>query len=188
MSKQVINNGETGLSVRTKLNENFTELYTGAETVAATEKATPVDADVVPIQDSAASFIKKKVTWANIKATLKSYFDTLYSTIASATQIAGVNNQVGTTYTLVLSDAGKIVRCANVAAVTVTVPPNSDVAIPVNTTLTIEQSDVGVVTAAEGVGVTLNALDSGLSTMGQYAVITLIKVDTDVWTVIGGTV
>lgn len=27
MARQTINNGETGLSVRTKLNENFTELY-----------------------------------------------------------------------------------------------------------------------------------------------------------------
>lgn len=27
MSKQIINNGESGLSARTKLNQNFTELY-----------------------------------------------------------------------------------------------------------------------------------------------------------------
>ena len=27
MAKQVINNGESGLVVRTKLNDNFTELY-----------------------------------------------------------------------------------------------------------------------------------------------------------------
>lgn len=44
-----------------------------------TGKATPVDADVTLIEDSAASNAKKKVTWANIKATLKTYFDTLYS-------------------------------------------------------------------------------------------------------------
>jgi hypothetical protein len=47
-------------------------------THAATSKATPVDADEVPLVDSAASNVLKKVTWANVKATLKTYFDTLY--------------------------------------------------------------------------------------------------------------
>ena len=44
----------------------------------ATEKTTPVDADMVGLMDSAASNILKKLSWANIKATLKTYFDTLY--------------------------------------------------------------------------------------------------------------
>lgn len=37
----------------------------------------PLDADVLPIVDTA-NTTTKKVTWANIKATLKTYFDTLY--------------------------------------------------------------------------------------------------------------
>jgi len=36
-----------------------------------------LDADVLPIVDNATS-TTKKITWANIKATLKTYFDTLY--------------------------------------------------------------------------------------------------------------
>lgn len=48
---------------------------------ALTGKTTPVDADMTVIEDSAASNAKKKVTWANIKATLKAYLDTLYATI-----------------------------------------------------------------------------------------------------------
>lgn len=43
-----------------------------------TAKTTPVDADTMPLNDSAASNVAKKVTWANIKATLKAYFDGLY--------------------------------------------------------------------------------------------------------------
>ena len=50
----------------------------GSAINGSTAKTTPVDADVVPILDSAASNILKKVSWANIKATLKTYFDTLY--------------------------------------------------------------------------------------------------------------
>lgn len=47
-------------------------------THAATSKTTPVDADELPVSDSAATFGLKKLTWANLKATLKTYFDGLY--------------------------------------------------------------------------------------------------------------
>ena len=46
---------------------------------AATGKTTPVDADETALLDSAVSYGLKKLTWANIKATLKTYFDTLYN-------------------------------------------------------------------------------------------------------------
>ena len=48
---------------------------------AATDKATPVDADETALADSAASYGLKKVTWANLKATLKSYFDGMYAAL-----------------------------------------------------------------------------------------------------------
>lgn len=41
---------------------------------AAASKATPVDADEMALVDSAASFGLKKLTWSNLKATLKSTF------------------------------------------------------------------------------------------------------------------
>jgi hypothetical protein len=50
---------------------------------AATSKATPVDADELALADSAASFGLKKLTWANLKATAKTYFDTLYAATSS---------------------------------------------------------------------------------------------------------
>ncbi len=51
---------------------------------AASSKATPVDADETMLADSAASWGLKKLTWANIKATLKTYFDTLYYIVGGA--------------------------------------------------------------------------------------------------------
>lgn len=51
----------------------------GAFINGLTDKTTPVDADAVSLMDSADSNNSKKLTWANIKATLKTYFDTLYS-------------------------------------------------------------------------------------------------------------
>lgn len=53
----------------------------GALVNGATAKATPVDADMLLVADSAASNVGKKLTWANLKATLKTYLDTLYATV-----------------------------------------------------------------------------------------------------------
>jgi len=50
----------------------------------ADAKTTPVDADLVPIRDTTGSLLEK-VTWANIKATLKTYFDAIYNTAVKAT-------------------------------------------------------------------------------------------------------
>lgn len=70
----------------------------------ADAKATPVDADMVGLMDSAASNILKKLSWANIKATLKTYFDSLYplrannlSDVANAATAFGNIKQAATT-------------------------------------------------------------------------------------------
>lgn len=49
---------------------------------AATLDTTPLDADEVPTLDSSASFALIRTTWTNIKAFLKTYFDTLYFVVA----------------------------------------------------------------------------------------------------------
>ena len=53
----------------------------GSAIHGSSAKATPVDADTVALIDSAASNTLKKLSWANIKATLKTYFDTLYAAV-----------------------------------------------------------------------------------------------------------
>lgn len=60
-------------------------LYTveGA-TAAATDKVTPVDADLLPLVDSVASNTLKKLTWANLKSTLAGAFTTIASLASSA--------------------------------------------------------------------------------------------------------
>lgn len=45
---------------------------------SATSKTTPVDADEIGLVDSAASYVLKKLTWANLKATAKTYFNEFY--------------------------------------------------------------------------------------------------------------
>jgi hypothetical protein len=48
---------------------------------SADAKTTPHNDDVVGLVDSEASNVLKKLSWTNIKATLKTYFDTLYQTV-----------------------------------------------------------------------------------------------------------
>jgi hypothetical protein len=75
-----------------------------SDTHDATSKTTPIDADELSLIDSAASNVLNKLTWANLKATLKVYFDTLYSPVVKITHVADVKasgtnggtNSVGT--------------------------------------------------------------------------------------------
>ncbi len=60
----------------------------------STNKATPVDADRFGFWDSVADILKY-ATWANIKATLKTYFDTLYALTANGVTNGNSHNHVG---------------------------------------------------------------------------------------------
>ena len=64
----------------------------GAFSAALTNKTPPVDADTFNIVDSAASNVMKKLTWANLKATLK--IGTTTNDSASAGQIGEVISSV----------------------------------------------------------------------------------------------
>lgn len=50
-------------------------------------KTTPVNADLMDLVDSADSNNAKKITWANVKDTLKTYFDTVYQAILTASNL-----------------------------------------------------------------------------------------------------
>ena len=53
-----------------------------------TTEATLADDDKIPFYDTSAS-AKRNSTWSNIKAKLKTYFDTLYGSLSSVTAIEG---------------------------------------------------------------------------------------------------
>ena len=62
----------------------------GAVNAAATSKTTPVDADSYPIVDSEASNAIKRLTFTNLKAFLKTYFDTVYAATSQTDFISGL--------------------------------------------------------------------------------------------------
>jgi hypothetical protein len=94
------------------------------------------------------------------------------------------NSQSGTTYTLVLGDAGKIVEINNASAITLTVPTNAGVAYPVGTQITILQTGAGQITVTGPSGGTLNATP-GTKLRAQWSSATLLKRATDTWVLIG---
>ena len=96
------------------------------------------------------------------------------------------NAQVGTSYTLVLADANKLVTLTNASAITLTVPPNSSVAFETGTQIDLAQRGAGAVTVTEGSGVTVNVhADDTLVLDGQYAYATLVKIGTNTWDLFG---
>jgi len=102
-----------------------------------------------------------------------------------AQAIIAINAQVGTTYTTVLADAGKLVSITNAASQTVTIPPNSSVAYGVGDQINILALSTATTTIAAGAGVTLNSNGAKLVLNGQFAVATCLKTDTNTWVVVG---
>lgn len=64
-----------------------------------TGKTTPVDADEMYLRDSVGA-ASNKVTWANLKATLKTYFDGLYLALTGGTVAGGTRTTSGSTLTI----------------------------------------------------------------------------------------
>ena len=96
-----------------------------------------------------------------------------------------LNAQTGTTYTLVLTDAQKLVTLSNAASITATIPPNSSVAFTIGDQVNLMQLGAGQVTVAAGAGVTVSSQGTKLKLNGQYATATAVKVATDSWVLIG---
>lgn len=100
-------------------------------------------------------------------------------------KLISTNAQTGTTYTLVLSDASKLVELSNASAITLTVPDNATVAYDVGTKIDLLQTDAGQVTVAGAGGVTINGYSSATKLSGQWAAASLVKRATDTWVLIG---
>ncbi|GIW67876.1 MAG: hypothetical protein KatS3mg096_744 [Candidatus Parcubacteria bacterium] len=175
-----------------------------------TEKTTtPSDTDLKVIVESSTN-TTKKITWATIKNALKTFFDTVYAqltdftthqsssggvhgitgevvgttdeqTLSNKNVITGINTQTGTAYTLVLSDAGKLVQMDNASANTVTIPANSSVAFPIGTKIMIQKYGTGDTTIQGAAGVTVRD-PLGIATITiQYDARVIIKEGVDEW-------
>jgi roadblock/LC7 domain-containing protein len=95
------------------------------------------------------------------------------------------NAQVGTAYTLLLTDVSKMVQMNNAAPFTLTVPQFTSVAFPNNVRIDLLQGGAGQVTVVADTNVTILSKDGKLKLTGQYSGATLWKVSTNIWVLIG---
>lgn len=87
--------------------------------------------------------------------------------------------------TLLLTDATTIQVCQSNNPIIVTVPPNLDVALPINTEIVLVRYGVGTVTVASGIGVIINSSDGKKSINKQFEAVTLKKIYENEWLLIG---
>ena len=119
-----------------------------------------------------------------------SYAATITNALAEKSPLyPSTNAQTGSTYTLILSDAGKYVEMNNASSNTLTVPLNASVAFPIGTEVTIIQTGAGTTTISPAGGVTVNYYSltgAGTRTIkAQWAAATLIKRAENTWVLIG---
>ena len=100
--------------------------------------------------------------------------------IASFNSVQTFNTQTGTSYTLVLTDAGALVNMTNAVGSVVTIPNESSVAFSIGQRLDIGQYGLGSVTISAAAGVTLRTSDLPLLNT-QYSIGTLIKIGSNEW-------
>lgn len=95
-----------------------------------------------------------------------------------------INAQTGTSYTIQLSDLAKMITMDSSSSMTITVPPNSAHPFEIGDSVNILRKGSGTLTVQGGVGVSVNATP-GLLLRAQWSSATLVKLDTNVWVLIG---
>lgn len=159
---------------------------------------TPAGTDIIPITDVSGTPTTKKVTVTNLMGA--SPVQSVAGRTGTVTVDAGdltdgdfggtailgfdctLNDQTGTAYTILASDAGKVITCNNGSAVTVTVPAS----LGAGFTCSVVQKGAGQVTFAAS-STTINNRQTHTKIAGQHGVATLISTAADVFVLAGDT-
>jgi len=103
--------------------------------------------------------------------------------------IAGTGNNIvtdsTTSRTFSLTDSNKHIRCTNGSAITLTVPLNATVPLPIGFMCEPEQAGAGTITYSPEGAAVLRSKDSNLSSNGQYGSSMIKKIGTDEWLIVG---
>jgi hypothetical protein len=114
--------------------------------------------------------------------------DTVGTTAQVWQKVAAVTlgiDQKTSSYTLVRSDEGRVIRVNSASSLTVTVPTNATVPFPIGSVIAVTRWGTGEVTLAGASGVTVRAADSRLRITRQYSAAALLKIAADEWQALG---
>jgi hypothetical protein len=112
------------------------------------------------------------------------------STVTGPTGAAGTWDTVqpievkSDTYTLVLADAGKLIRCTKATAMSIIIPTNAAQAYAIGQRVDIMQYGAGQVTVSPDTGVTLRSTPTN-KLRATYSTASIIKVGTNEWVLAG---
>jgi hypothetical protein len=102
-----------------------------------------------------------------------------------ASAVITVNAQTGTAYTPGTAQVGQLTTLSNVAAQTVTIPANATTAFAIGDQLNFMNLSTGTATFVAGGTAVIRSAGSKLKLTTQYAVCTVLKIDTDAWVMVG---
>jgi hypothetical protein len=165
---------------------DLTDVVTKKVTIAQIAEKAPVQS--VASKTGAVTLVKADVGLGNVDNTSDAN-----KPVSTATQTALnektakliTTNRQTASYTLVLSDADKLVEMNVGSANNLTVPLNSSVAFPTGTQILLAQYGAGQTTIVATSGVTVRSNGGKLKLNVQYSGATLIKIGTDEWYLFG---
>lgn len=154
-----------------------------------TGAATTIDTEDLTASRALASDGSGKVAVSSVTSTELGYLSGVTSAVQTqvdtkTAKLITTNRQTAS-YTLVLSDADKLVEMNVGSANNLTVPLNSSVAFPTGTQILLAQYGAGQTTVVATSGVTIRSNGGKLKLNVQYSGATLIKIGTDEWYLFG---
>ncbi len=102
-----------------------------------------------------------------------------------ANSLVAVTAQTGTAYNVGTADVGKLVTLSNAAAQTITIPANASVAFAIGDQVNFMNLSTGTATFVASGTAVIRSAGSKLKLADQYAVCTVLKIDTDAWVMLG---
>jgi hypothetical protein len=162
-------------------NVNVEPVITGA--------ATTITSADLPVSRALVSNASGKIAAATTTSTELGYVNGVTSAIQTQidtkTNKLIVTNRQSSSYTLVLSDADKLVEMNVATANILTVPLNSSVAFSIGTQILLAQYGAGQTTISPSGGVVIRSNGSNLKLNAQYSGATLIKIAENEWYLFG---
>ena len=151
----------------------------GSHATTATTQATVAGSHAT----TAGSHSTTATTQATAAATSATTASSHATTAANAAQIVTINEKT-TDYTLVLTDAGKLIDANSSGTITITVPSSGSVAFSTGTVIMVRQKGAGQAVIGTAATVAINTPET-LKLRDQYSLAALVKADTDTWLITG---